>query len=144
MSLFDIFNKKNIGETLGTLMDTAKEQASGLTKAAPGGVGGLVGAGALGALLGSFMSKGALQNAALIGAGAVAWNFYQKWSQSQKENQPVEPAPAQQPVATVAPAALDPTARLLLRAMVFAARADGHIDGTGSYQQGRRADGSRP
>lgn len=122
MSLFDIFNKKNIGETLGSLMDTAKEQASGLTKAAPGGVGGLVGAGALGALLGSFMSKGALQNAALVGAGAVAWNFYQKWSQSQKESQPAEPAPVQQPV--------DPTARLLLRAMVFAARADGHIDAT--------------
>ena len=40
MSLFDIFNKKNIGETLGSLMDTAKEQASGLSKAAPGGVGG--------------------------------------------------------------------------------------------------------
>ena len=118
MSLFDIFNKKNIGETLGSLMDTAKEQASGLTKAAPGGVGGLVGAGALGALLGSFMSKGALQNAALVGAGAVAWNFYQKWSQSQKEGQ------------AVAPAELDPTARLLLRAMVFAARADGHIDAT--------------
>lgn len=88
MSLFDIFNKKNIGETLGSLMDTAKEQASGLSKAAPGGVGGLMGAGALGALLGSFMSKGALQNAALVGAGAVAWNFYQKWSQAQKENQP--------------------------------------------------------
>lgn len=122
MSLFDIFNKKNIGETLGSLMDTAKEQASGLTKAAPGGVGGLVGAGALGALLGSFMSKGALQNAALVGAGAVAWNFYQKWSQSQKESQPAEPAPVQQPVAAVAPAELDPTARLLLRAMVFAAR----------------------
>ena len=66
MSLFDIFNKKNIGETLGSFMGTAKEQASGLTKAAPGGVGGLVGAGALGALLGSFMSKGALQNAALV------------------------------------------------------------------------------
>ena len=130
MSLFDIFNKKNIGETLGSLMDTAKEQASGLSKAAPGGVGGLVGAGALGALLGSFMSKGALQNAALVGAGAVAWNFYQKWSQSQKESQPVEPAPVQQPVAAVAPAELDPTARLLLRAMVFAARADGHIDAT--------------
>ena len=130
MSLFDIFNKKNIGETLGSLMDTAKEQASGLTKATPGGVGGLVGAGALGALLGSFMSKGALQNAALVGAGAVAWNFYQKWSQSQKESQPAEPAPVQQPVAAVAPAELDPTARLLLRAMVFAARADGHIDAT--------------
>ena len=34
------------------------------------------------------------------------------------------------PVAAVAPAELDPTARLLLRAMVFAARADGHIDAT--------------
>ena len=67
---------------------------------------------ALGALLGSFMSKGALQNAALVGAGAVAWNFYQKWSQSQKESQPAEPAPVQQPVAAVAPAELDPTARL--------------------------------
>ena len=76
------------------------------------------------------MSKGALQNAALVGAGAVAWNFYQKWSQSQKESQPAEPAPVQQPVAAVASAGLDPTARLLLRAMVFAARADGHIDAT--------------
>ena len=112
MSLFDIFNKKHIGETLGSLMDTAKEQASGLTKAAPGGVGGLVGAGALGALLGSFMSKGALQNAALVGAGAVAWNFYQKWSQSQKEGQPAEPAPVQQPVAAVAPPGQDTNALL--------------------------------
>ena len=65
MSLFDIFNKKNIGETLGSLMDTAKEQASGLTKATPGGVGGLVGAGALGALL---VVKGVLPE-----GGALAW-----------------------------------------------------------------------
>ena len=65
MSLFDIFNKKNIGETLGSLMDTAKEQASGLTKAAPGGVGGLVGAGALGALLTALIT--ALSTASGVG-----------------------------------------------------------------------------
>lgn len=130
MSLFDIFNKNNIGETLGSLMNTAKQQASGLSQATPGGVGGLMGAGALGALLGSFMSRGAMQNAALVGAGAVAWNFYQKWSQARKEGQPAEVAPVQEPVAAVAPAKLDPTALLLLRAMVFAARADGHIDET--------------
>lgn len=128
MSIFNIFNTKNIGETLGSLMDTAKEQTAGLGKATPGGVGGLLGAGALGALLGAFMSKGALQNVALVGAGAVAWNFYQKWSQGRKEEQPAAPVTTQP--AALAPAELDPTARLLLRAMVFAARADGHIDAT--------------
>ena len=40
------------------------------------------------------------------------------------------PVQGLRPVAAVAPAELDPTARLLLRAMVFAARADGHIDAT--------------
>lgn len=129
MSIFNIFDTKNIGEALGSLMDTAKEQTAGLSKTTPGGVGGLLGAGALGALLGAFMSKGALQNVALVGAGAVAWNFYQKWSQGRKEAQPAATSVSVQP-ASLAPAELDSTARLLLRAMVFAARADGHIDAT--------------
>ena len=128
MSIFNIFDTKNIGESLGSLMDTAKKQTAGLSKATPGGVGGLLGAGALGALLGAFMSKGALQNVALVGAGAVAWNFYQKWSQGRKGAQPAASVAVQS--TALAPAELDPTARLLLRAMVFAARADGHIDAT--------------
>lgn len=128
MSIFNIFDTKNIGESLGSLMDTAKKQTAGLSKATPGGVGGLLGAGTLGALLGAFMSKGALQNVALVGAGAVAWNFYQKWSQGRKGAQPAASVAVQS--TALAPAELDPTARLLLRAMVFAARADGHIDAT--------------
>lgn len=128
MSIFNIFDTKNIGESLGSLMDTAKKQTAGLSKATPGGVGGLLGAGALGALLGAFMSKGTLQNVALVGAGAVAWNFYQKWSQGRKGAQPAASVAVQS--TALAPAELDPTARLLLRAMVFAARADGHIDAT--------------
>lgn len=128
MSIFNIFDTKNIGESLGSLMDTAKKQTAGLSKATPGGVGGLLGAGTLGALLGAFMSKGALQNVALVGAGAVAWNFYQKWSQGRKGAQPAASVAVQS--TALAPAELDPTARLLLRAMFFAARADGHIDAT--------------
>ena len=128
MSLFDILNSGTLGATLGTLTDKAKSTASTLGREAPGGVGGLLGAGALGALLGTVLSKDMVKNAALVGAGAVAWNFYQKWSQN-KGQSVAAPSPAS--VATPVNASTvqaDPTAMLLLEAMVFAARADGHID----------------
>lgn len=128
MSLFDIIKGKDWGATLGSLADKAKSGASDLTRNTPGGMGGLLGAGALGALLGSVLSKDVLQNAALVGAGAVAWNFYKKWSDKKEQG-----AASQQPAAAPAgpvPGAGDPTAMLLLRAMIFAARADGHIDAT--------------
>ena len=85
MSLFDILNGAGLGSTLGSLADKAKSTASDLGKNAPGGLGGLLGAGALGALLGTVLSKDVLKNAALVGAGAVAWNFYQKWSQNKAD-----------------------------------------------------------
>lgn len=137
MSLFDIIKGKDWGATLGSLADKAKNGASDLTRNTPGGMGGLLGAGALGALLGSVLSKDMLQNAALVGAGAVAWNFYKKWSDKKEQGSATQQAAASfgmaQPAA--APAvpvvgANDPTAMLLLRAMIFAARADGHIDAT--------------
>ena len=133
MSLFDIMKGKDWGATLGSLAEKAKGGASELAKNAPGGMGGLLGAGALGALLGSVLSKDVLQNAALVGAGAVAWNFYKKWSDKKEQEAVAAPAggapfPGAQPAAPTAGA--DPTAMLLLRAMVYAARADGHIDAT--------------
>ena len=84
---------------LGGLAGQAGNVASNLGKSMPGGMGGLLGVGALGALLGSMASNKALKNAALVGAGAVAWNFYQKWSQSRAEQQatPAD-APMEQPV----------------------------------------------
>ncbi len=153
MALFDILKGGlgnlgsigNMGGSLGGLARQAGNATANLGKAMPGGVGGLLGAGALGALLGSMVSNKTLKNAALVGAGAVAWNFYQKWSQGRAAGQE---APAsgqnwqQQPQPETRsgehnfggqpahPLALqqDATVMLLLRAMVFAARADGHID----------------
>lgn len=137
MSLFDILKSSNIPSMLGSLADKAQNGAATLQKNTPGGVGGLLGAGALGALLGSVLSKDALQNAALVGAGAVAWNFYKKWSENREAAAVPEASPAPQQAAPVpAPAATDPTAMLLLRAMIYAARADGHVDATEQQRMG--------
>ncbi len=135
MALFDILNSPELKSTLGTLADKAKSAASGMAGQAPGGMGGLLGAGALGALIGSFVSKSILKDAALVGAGAVAWNFYQKWSQSRAEQNAGLPVGREQ-TSTVPSASSgtsvsvtpDATAMLMLRAMVYTARADGHID----------------
>lgn len=126
MSLFDVLNSGGLGSALGTLTEKARSTASTLGKEAPGGVGGLLGAGALGALLGAVLSKDAVKNVALVGAGAVAWNFYQKWSQD-KGQTVASPSPVAE-ASSPATVQEDSTAMLLLEAMVFAARADGHID----------------
>lgn len=126
MSVFDILNSPELKSTLGSLADRAKETASGLSSSTPGGLGGLLGAGAVGALLGGLVSKSVLRDAALVGAGAVAWNFYQKWSRSGNAQEAgAATAPAQQP-ANLVPS--DAATMLMLRAMVYSARADGHID----------------
>lgn len=130
MSLFDVLNQSGLKSTLDTLSSKAGNMASTLSSQTPGGVGGLLGAGALGALLGSFVSKSVLKDAALVGAGAVIWNFYQKWSAGSG-------TPAQAPAASAGKddaVMNDRTAMLMLRAMVYAARADGHID---AAEQGR-------
>lgn len=127
MSLLDILNTPELKSTLGTFANKAKDAPSGLASQTPGGMGGLLSAGALGALLGTMFSKSLLKDAALFGAGAVAWNFYRKWSREQG----TAPEPSQRSSSFgKTDAGLDDTAMLLLRAMVFAARADGHIDNT--------------
>ena len=131
MSLFDILNSPELKSTLGSFADKAKSTASGLSSATPGGLGGLLGAGAVGALLGSVMSKSVLKDAALVGAGAVVWNFYQKWSQNGKAPEAASqtaPVPASASAPASSPAPSDAAAMLMLRAMVYSARADGHID----------------
>ena len=141
MSLFDILNSPELKSTIGSFADKARNAASDMGSQAPGGLGGLLGAGALGALIGSFASKSVLKDVALVGAGAVAWNFYQKWSRNKTEREPaVQPelqydtsaaVPSSAPETVLVP---DATAMLMLRAMVYTARADGHIDAS---EQGR-------
>lgn len=129
--------------SLGSIMDEMQKMAQGVGRSAPGGMGGLLGAGALGALLGQVLPRGAAQTAGLAGMGLIAWNFYQKWAaQQQAQQQAQQEQQAQQFASPTAMPAqetqyrptqdmsypADPTAMLLLRTMVYAARADGHID----------------
>ncbi len=142
MSILDVLNS----EVLGGALQQMSRQAGGAVRTAgrnaPGGMGGLMGAGALGAILGS-MAGGSgraaaggnsmVRNAALIGMGAVALNFYRKWSQA-KQAEAAEPQRAPQgqymgdPFAQAGRIAIDPTSLLIMRAVIFAARADGTID----------------
>ena len=72
MSILDILRSDALGGALQTLSREARNAASSVSKNAPGGVGGLIGAGVLGALLGKTLSKDVVKNAALVGIGAVA------------------------------------------------------------------------
>lgn len=143
------------GVNVGAVGDKLKGALGG---SIPGGIGGLLGAGALGGLLGTLMSgksarkvaTGALVAGGAAAAGALAWKFYQKWSQNAQISEAPQAAPAQTapggwPTAlasapaeaalpsgpsaeqTALPQASE-TGMVLLEAMVFAARADGHID----------------
>ena len=127
MSLFDILNSPELKSTIGSFADKAKSTASDIQASTPGGLGGLLGAGAVGALLGTFASKRLLRDAALVGAGAVVWNFYQKWSRSGKTSQN-DARPETDRTFSTTSLSSDTAAMLMLRAMVYSARADGHID----------------
>lgn len=123
MSIFDVLNTGSLGSVLETLSGQARSAARTMENTTPGGLGGLLGAGALGAVLGNFASGDLLKNVALAGAGAVAWNFYRKWAAGQQEQASAE----ERRPAGALPAA-DPTAELVMRSMMYAARADGTID----------------
>lgn len=138
MSILNILRSDALGGALQTLTREAGKVLSSANQKTPGGVGGLLGAGALGALLGKSVSNDLMKNAALVGIGAVAWNFYQKWSQgrAQQAEAPASGGWSDAPQAdqwqsqTPMVMQLDPTAMLVMRAMIFAARADGNVDAT--------------
>ncbi|WP_421281489.1 tellurite resistance TerB family protein [Aeromonas taiwanensis] len=99
---------------------TRKAQMKGMAQ------GGLA-AGAMALLLGNKkMRKYGTKVAAVGGAaalGGLAYKLYQDWQAQQST-----PAQPTQPLGTLEGNALDARANLLVRAMVAAARADGHID----------------
>ncbi len=136
-------NLGNIGSNLSSVLGGNAAAGAKNVASSMGGVGGLVGSAAIGGLMGALfsgkkakkMAKGALVVGGTAAAGALAWNFYQKWSQSnnapQQTQTPTQGAyTAQQSEQTQSQALpqAESTAIILLEAMVFAARADGHID----------------
>lgn len=138
-----------LGSMFGDLIGSAGERGTLARKAAELGKSGLFGPAALGGVLGTlFVSKSARdavlsagKGALALGGGAVAaaaaWDMYRKWS-GQKSNQPSGREPLAAPAGAGAlsgadrnagnDAEADRRAGLLLRAMVFAARSDGHMD----------------
>lgn len=161
----------------GVLSDLGGMGRSVMDSLGKNNMGGMLGAGAVGGLLGALLGKGgrdlagtALTLGGTAVAGTLAWNFYKKWAAQNGNGQTAspaghDPAPAAPdkwgtPPASSAPAgwnfgvasrpapaassaaqsADDGTAELLLEAMVFAARADGHVDDT---ERGRINDAVR-
>ena len=100
--------------------------------AATGGILGLL----VGSKSGRKLTGGTLKYAGLAAAGAMAWKAYQGWQQNQSPDQaqPATAADVQNLDARFSPS--QPSANgetfelALMRAMIGAARADGHMDAT--------------
>lgn len=146
MSIFDIFSSSSSTPQTQGKQEIVGGKGGGLN------CGTLLGIGGLAAILGAVMPRSFTRGAALMGLGAVAYNFYQKWSKGGEQQEASQQQydmgqyGAGQPAGqygerrvsgghhqfgdaaeqTVNPQ--DPTAVLMLRAMIYAARADGHID----------------
>lgn len=85
---------------------------------------GALAGGALGLLLGNKKVRKYGGKAAAAALGGLAYKLYQDWQAQQ-----AAPAQPTHPISGLEGNALDARAALLVRAMVAAARADGHIDG---------------
>lgn len=128
---------------MSDLFNKLKEGANSLSKNLPQGKAGVLGAAGVGALLGSLFggSKGVqrtAKNVAVVGGSAalaaLAYKMYQNWSSKGNSNS----APSDDPFAAYNQAhsannnetmlLSNDSGKLILEAMIFAARADGHID----------------
>ena len=125
----------NLKDSLGSLTTNTSLNNNNL--------GSLLGAGAVGGLLGALLggSKGlrnAAKNVAVVGAGATAATLAYKMLQKWRQNQSPEGINTPNTFSSTDPQNIqrsqslqtteDSQALLLLQAMIFSARADGHID----------------
>ena len=132
-ALLDQFLGSNVPGTQGTVRDKAS-QATQLAKDNPLATGAIV-AVLLGTGTGRAIGGSALK---LGGMAAIAGLGYQAWKNYQSGKAPVEGAAAQQPEMLAPPADSDFSAEparvdsdfalSLIRIMIAAARADGHVD----------------
>jgi uncharacterized membrane protein YebE (DUF533 family) len=121
----------------GGYSNGAGSYSSGMGGGGLGGMGGLGGSmGGLGGLVGSMLgggrSSGALGGAAMGVIGMIAMNALRNMGQSSSAPQAQAPSAAQAEPVTPddVPAPSEQTQRVMLMAMIAAAKADGHIDDT--------------
>ena len=139
------------------LKETLNASSKGLgNTGTKNGATGLLGSAAVGGLLaalfgGSKVLRSTAKNVATVGggaiAGAVAYKIFQKWVQNKNGNGQAQPVTTQgttkgtsgvgftdprqkltEEEGVISAGADDRDALLLIEAMIFAARADGHID----------------
>ncbi|MDO8860319.1 tellurite resistance TerB family protein [Haliea sp. E1-2-M8] len=130
----------NPGDSAGSndLMNQLRSQFKGGQSSGGNGVDmkSLLGGGALGLLLGSKrgrkMGGKALKYGALAGVGALAWKAYQNHQANAQHGAQMQGAAAQQgqPLEQLQGQAQEQRGLEILQAMIMAARADGHVDGS--------------
>lgn len=133
--------KKLLDQMLGGQQGGSQNSASGgglggmspdfLKGLAGGGVAGSLATILLGSKSGKKLAKSALKVGGTAALAGLAYKAYQTWQQSQQnqQGQLSSPAPAQETVFLPPQAAAQADLSLaLLRAMIAAAKADGHID----------------
>lgn len=125
----------------GGLGDIARQVGGGLSGNLGGIGGGAVAGGLAGLLLGSKSGRKLAGNVAMMGGmaavGALAYHAYRNW-QAGKEpvpataasSVPLLPPPAATPFNPSSNAEQQHLGRSLMRAMIAAAKADGHVDAT--------------
>ncbi len=116
MSIFSFLKTDDFARSAREVTGMARNAMQNIGNRTPGGSPTLF-AGAMGVLLGALLPRSILKGAAIGGLGVLAWNFFKKWGNSSGNAPQPQALPAN-----------DPTATLMLQAMVYAARADGHID----------------
>lgn len=136
-SILEQFLGPNAAQTLQQKGGAAKQQLDSM--GGGGFAGGAVAGGLLGLMLGNKkmrkMAGGLLSYGAAAGAGALAYQAYKNWQQGKSVATAPTPVPAD--VQTVDKAFLpqsapgaggEPFELVLVKAMIAAAKADGHID----------------
>ena len=115
-----------LAEAAGSFLGQGSSHRS-VSPAMGGGIGGLVGS-----MLGGGRASGALGGAAMGVIGMIAMNALQNMGRSGAAAPSAPSAVPTQPVETPedVPVPTEDTQRLLLMAMVSAAKADGHVDDT--------------
>lgn len=110
----------------------AGKQASGLSDMTKGAIGGAAGGSLLTLLLGSKKGRKMGMKAAKLGGtaalGVLAYKVYNDWQAGQQSANTAAPATATVTPAATAPPDTPQHSMAVLRAMLAAARADGHVD----------------
>lgn len=118
---------KTLAEEKLDIPETGEKREAMLSGMGKGALAAAAVALLLGTKGGRKLSGGALKLGSLAAVGGLAWKVYNDWQGKQAD---VAANENDKPIAELAPPQAEKRSLLLLRAMIAAAKADGHIDAT--------------